>query len=209
MPIVSFGALNPDGKDCPVPPADDSIFGVPTHSAKTWDAPGAWCDCMYPAAKYPDLNRRCKWSIGNGPAGFVDPTPPWTVTGKLSRGLSDDAISKAITAAANKGKELVTAQVTGATGSTTGTTTTALPDLQPPAGVGGPAGLATQPQPGMRFVGRRIVDESKTGRIAVTVEKKLGTGTPAPEVQEEEKETSMTPVLLVGGAALLFFLMKR
>ncbi len=74
--------------DCPVPAGVAGIF----FTAEEHDG---WCNCVYGAV--PGLNALCKIKIGDKlPNGdtFLDPTMPWTVTGKRTRGLTDDALGK-------------------------------------------------------------------------------------------------------------------
>lgn len=83
--------------DCPVPKSDLFLGG---HSKESqW----AWCACVYEGE--PILKQLCQlrsFSIDYGgdklPNGdaFLDPSMPWTVTGKRTRGLLDDAFGRAL-----------------------------------------------------------------------------------------------------------------
>lgn len=85
-----FGATGLRGEACPVPAADGIIpftFKPETHDR--------WCDCMYSSDAA--LLALCKIKFGEKlPDGsiFLDPGMPWTVSGKRTRGLENDAIGQ-------------------------------------------------------------------------------------------------------------------
>jgi len=75
--------------DCPVPQPDLFLGGTSAGLQSTW------CDCVY--AGYPELNTLCKLRLGdvmpNGDT-YGDPFMPWSISGKRTRGLTNDALGQ-------------------------------------------------------------------------------------------------------------------
>ncbi len=92
--------------DCPVPEGVAGVFFTPQEH-------DSWCNCVYGAV--PDLNALCKIKIGetlpNGET-YLDPGMPWTVTGKRTRGLLDDAFGRLLRSLMSKANQVVTEVMT-------------------------------------------------------------------------------------------------
>lgn len=88
--------------DCPVPEPDLFLGG--TSAGRHY----AWCDCVYDSD--PALRALCKLRLGDTmPNGDVygDPSMPWNVTGKRTRGLTNDLLGQALQAAMRGANQVV------------------------------------------------------------------------------------------------------
>ena len=186
--------------DCPVP--TETLF-IPAAKHD------AWCDCMY--SGNPLLLARCKikmfGSYGPDAAGFevkpmLDPSMPWTVTGKRTRGLVDDMLSQAMRWTAENVKN-VAVQVAQDVAAGNNPLNTVLNTV--PAGVGGPTNV--HPATPVVFP---VVTGTRTFFTPMFVDPTIGQPPTPPPLVQAQLPSKFPSVLLVGaGLAALWWFNKK
>jgi hypothetical protein len=199
------GAVN----DCPVPEGaivKGFIFTPEEHDS--------WCNCVYGAV--PGLNELCKIKVGqklpNG-AAFLDPSMPWTFSGKRTRGLTNDALGQLLQAAMAATGKAIEAGIASVTG-------TEIDDghLAVPAGT--PSLTGGSPNTGYTAEKLNLLREEMMRQGAASRRVNPSTGTSA--MQEEldrlrrlaaeayNAQTTMpTGLLVVGGLVALYFATRK
>lgn len=185
----AFGATGLRGEACPVPAADGIVpftFKPETHDA--------WCDCMYNSD--PALLLLCKIKFGESlPNGdpYLDPSMPWTVTGKRTRGLTDDALGRALRQLLHAGTQAVinAGEQIGVVPMDTSTH---------PAGPAGPVGMGTG------STNQQTAEEIFRTRGQTTLIKSSRTVRQGLQEQHPDADTGWTMPTLpsVGGNTLLY-----
>ncbi|MFZ2152052.1 MAG: hypothetical protein WAV09_03030 [Minisyncoccia bacterium] len=185
-----FGATGLQGEACPVPAADGIIPF--TFKAETHDR---WCDCMY--SSDPGLLRLCKVKfmekLPNGDT-YLDPSMPWTVTGKRTRGLTDDALGRLLQQLVHAGSgALDTVQ------NEIGVQIS--PESTHPAGPAGPVGTMTSPNTQSMYLSRFQTGAPKIGQS--------GESSWMPDISIP-KQVSTNSLLVAGGiaAAVWYFFLR-